>query len=154
MAMSKRGFKIGQSLCYRKARGSGRYVVLAVLRQTRGEVCYRIRSQDDELVERVARKRTEHHVAASMAKPKQPHGPPMMLGNVRARLTPGVAAACIAAIISGCASEDILSPYAEPGRYDFLDCMRAGRAQRVDRVVPFFLKRLLAMDSGDDTAPR
>jgi hypothetical protein len=52
--MSKR-FKIGQSLFYRKARGSGRYVVLAVLRQTRGEVCYRIRSQDDELVERVAR---------------------------------------------------------------------------------------------------
>jgi hypothetical protein len=44
------------------------------------------------------------------------------LGNMRARLTRGVAAACIAAIISGCASDDILSPYAEPGRYDFLDC--------------------------------
>jgi hypothetical protein len=53
--MSKRGFKIGQSLFCRKARGSGRYVVLALLRQTRGEVYYRIRSQDDELVERVAR---------------------------------------------------------------------------------------------------
>ena len=54
--MSKR-FKIGQSLVYRmgRAKASGRYVVLAVLRQTRGEVCYRIRSQDDELVERVAR---------------------------------------------------------------------------------------------------
>jgi hypothetical protein len=57
MAMSKRDFKIGQSLFYRKggAKARGRYVVLAVLRQTRGEVCYRIRSQDDELVERVAR---------------------------------------------------------------------------------------------------
>jgi hypothetical protein len=57
MAMSKRDFKIGQSLFYRKggAKARGRYVVLAVLRQTRGEVCYRIRSQDDELVERIAR---------------------------------------------------------------------------------------------------
>jgi hypothetical protein len=45
----------------------------------------------------------------------------MTLGNMRA-LTRGVATACIAAIISGCASNDILSPYAEPGRYDFLDC--------------------------------
>jgi hypothetical protein len=52
--MRKR-FKIGQSLFYRRARGSGRYVVLTVLRQTRGEVCYRIRSHDDESVEHVAR---------------------------------------------------------------------------------------------------
>jgi hypothetical protein len=56
------------------------------------------------------------------SKPNHPPGPPMTLGNMRARLAPGVAAGCIAAIISGCASEDILSPYAEPGRYDFLDC--------------------------------
>ena len=53
-AMTKR-FKIGQALFYRKARGSGRYVVLAVLPRTRGEVCYRIRSHDDEAVEHVAR---------------------------------------------------------------------------------------------------
>jgi hypothetical protein len=53
---------------------------------------------------------------------KHPAGPPVTLGNLRAGLTRGVAAACIAAIISGCASEDFLSPYAEPGRYDFLDC--------------------------------
>ena len=53
-------------------------------------------------------------------KAKQPAGPAMTLGNMR--LTRGVATACIAAIISGCASNDILSPYAEPGRYDFLDC--------------------------------
>lgn len=51
--MSKRGFKIGQLLFYRKARGSGRYVVLAVFRQMRGEVRYRIRSQDDAAVEHV-----------------------------------------------------------------------------------------------------
>jgi predicted DNA-binding ribbon-helix-helix protein len=46
-------------------------VVLAVLRQTRGEVCYRIRSQDDELDVRVARE-SELSTAAPMAKPKQP----------------------------------------------------------------------------------
>ena len=54
-------------------------------------------------------------------KPKQPAGPAMTLGNMR-ELTRGVATACVAAIVSGCASNDILSPYAEPGRYDFLDC--------------------------------
>ena len=48
--------------------------------------------------------------------PKHPAGPAMQ------RLARGGAAACIAAIISGCAGEDFLSPYAEPGRYDFLDC--------------------------------
>ena len=48
--MRKREFKIGQSLLYRKGRPkeSGRYIVLAVLPQARGEVRYRIRSQDDE----------------------------------------------------------------------------------------------------------
>ena len=45
----------------------------------------------------------------------------MTLGNMR-QLTRGLAIACVVAIISGCASDDILSPYAEPGRYDFLDC--------------------------------
>jgi hypothetical protein len=54
--------------------------------------------------------------------PKQSPGPPMTLGNMRQRLARGVAAAYIAAITSGCAGEDFLSPYAEPGRYDFLDC--------------------------------
>jgi hypothetical protein len=54
--MSKR-FKIGQSLIYRmgRAKASGRYVVLTVLPQTPGEVCYRIRSQEDESVEHVVR---------------------------------------------------------------------------------------------------
>ena len=46
----------------------------------------------------------------------------MTLGNKRLGLTHRVAAACIAAIMRGCANEDILSPYAEPGRYDLLDC--------------------------------
>ena len=54
--MSKHEFKIGQSLLYRKGRirMSGRYVVLAVLPQTLGEVRYRIRSQDDEALEFIA----------------------------------------------------------------------------------------------------
>ena len=54
--MSKPAFKIGQSLLYRKDRikMSGRYVVLTVLPQTRGEARYRIRSQDDEPREYVA----------------------------------------------------------------------------------------------------
>jgi hypothetical protein len=42
--------------------------------------------------------------------------------TLRVVLTRGFATVCIAAITSGCASDDILSPYAEPGRYDFLDC--------------------------------
>jgi hypothetical protein len=61
--MSKRVFAIGQLLCYRKAKRSGRYVVLEVLRQPRDEVLYRIGSQDDAAIERGgARERTEHHV--------------------------------------------------------------------------------------------
>ena len=54
--MSKHEFKIGQSLIYRKGRtkADGRYVVLAVFPQTRGEVRYRIRSQDDESLEYIA----------------------------------------------------------------------------------------------------
>ena len=54
--MSKHEFKIGQSLFYRKGRTrmSGRYVLLAVLPQTLGEVRYRIRSQDDESLEYIA----------------------------------------------------------------------------------------------------
>jgi hypothetical protein len=53
-------------------------------------------------------------------KPKHP----LTLGNMRA-LRRGVAAACIAAIMSGYASspnDDTYSLYAEPERYDFLDC--------------------------------
>lgn len=49
----------------------------------------------------------------------------MTLGNMRARFVLWLAAVCAAAITTGCASSidnDILSPYAEPGRYDFLDC--------------------------------
>jgi hypothetical protein len=55
--MNKRDFKIGRSLFYHKGgtKGNGRDVVLAVLPQPPGEVCYRIRSQDDESVEHVAR---------------------------------------------------------------------------------------------------
>jgi hypothetical protein len=54
--MSKHEFKIGQSLIYRKGRmkADGRYVVLAVLPQTLGEVRYRIRSQDDASLEYIA----------------------------------------------------------------------------------------------------
>jgi hypothetical protein len=59
-------------------------------------------------------------------KPKHPAGPPMTLGNMRARLTRGVAATCIAAIINGCASEDIPSPYAEPGNLRSLRIAAAG----------------------------
>ena len=55
--MKKREFKIGQSLFYRKGRAKeiGRYVVLAIYSQMRGEARYRIRSQDDDAREYVAR---------------------------------------------------------------------------------------------------
>ena len=53
--MNKPRFKIGQLLFCRKARERGRYVVLAVLPQTRGEVCYLLRSQNEAAVERVVR---------------------------------------------------------------------------------------------------
>jgi len=51
-----RGFKIGQSLIYRRNRMTieGRYLVLEVLRD-HDEVCYRIRSQDDGSLEYTAR---------------------------------------------------------------------------------------------------
>ena len=54
--MSKPAFKIGRSLFYRKSRlkESGRYVVLAVLPPTHGEVRYRIRSCDDKSLEYIA----------------------------------------------------------------------------------------------------
>ena len=54
--MSKREFKIGQSLFYRKegARQDGRYVVLVPLPQPLGKVRYRIRCQDDETIECIA----------------------------------------------------------------------------------------------------
>jgi hypothetical protein len=48
------------------------------------------------------------------------------------QLTRSVATGFIAAIVSGCASNDILSPYAEPGRYDFLDC--ASIAERITKA--------------------
>jgi len=67
-----------------------------------------------------------------MAERKQPAGPAMTLGNMRQRLARGGAAASIAAIISGCAGEDFRSPYAEPGRYDFLDC--ASITERITKV--------------------
>ena len=60
-----------------------------------------------------------------MAKAKHPHGPPMTPGNMRKRFVHWFAAMCAAAMTTGCAStidDDILSPYSEPGRYDFLDC--------------------------------
>jgi hypothetical protein len=54
--MSKCGFKIGQSLFYRKggARQDGRYVVLTSLPQPLGKARYRIRSLDDETIECIA----------------------------------------------------------------------------------------------------
>ena len=68
--MSKHEFKIGQSLIYRKGRtkADGRYVVLAVLPRTRGEVRYRIRSQDDEALEFIACESELGHLIKQMAK--------------------------------------------------------------------------------------
>jgi hypothetical protein len=58
-------------------------------------------------------------------KSKHPPGPLMTLGNMRVRFVHWFAAVSVAAMTTGCASsidENILSPYSEPGRYDFLDC--------------------------------
>jgi hypothetical protein len=58
-------------------------------------------------------------------KPSSRHGEPMTPGNVRMRFVRCFAAICAAAMTTGCASsidDNILSPYSEPGRYDFLDC--------------------------------
>ena len=49
----------------------------------------------------------------------------MTLGNMRMRFVRWFAAICAAAMTTDCASsidDGILSPYSEPGRYDFLDC--------------------------------
>jgi hypothetical protein len=59
-----------------------------------------------------------------MSKPKHPAGPPITLGNMRARGVKKLTIICVAAFTGGCASGDLdaVSPYAEPGKYDFLDC--------------------------------
>jgi hypothetical protein len=49
----------------------------------------------------------------------------MTLGNMCKSFVHCFAAMCAAAMTTGCAStidDDIISPYSEPGRYDFLDC--------------------------------
>jgi hypothetical protein len=66
-----------------------------------------------------------------MPKQKQPHGPPMTLRHILIGVC-GFVAVCVAALTSGCASSpdiEALSPYAAPGKYDFLDC--PGIAQRL-----------------------
>ena len=58
-------------------------------------------------------------------KPKHPAFPPMTLGNMRELGVLGLAAVCVCSITGGCAfapDTDTFSPYAEPGKYDFLDC--------------------------------
>ena len=54
-----------------------------------------------------------------MAKPKQPHGPPMTLGKLWHSQLVHVAVVCVPILVSGCAETDLLSPVA-PGKYDFL----------------------------------
>jgi hypothetical protein len=56
-----------------------------------------------------------------MAKPKQPHGPPMTLGKLWHSQLVHVAVVCVPILVSGCAETGLLSPVA-PGKYDFLDC--------------------------------
>jgi hypothetical protein len=56
----------------------------------------------------------------------------MTLGNMRELGVQRLVALCAAAIMGGCAGQDFLSPYAEPGKYDFLDC--ASIAQRMTRA--------------------
>ena len=43
----------------------------------------------------------------------------MTIGNIR---SVKVAAICVALLVSACAESDLFSPYAAPGKYDFLDC--------------------------------
>src|SRR5262245_27698157 len=61
---------------------------------------------------------------ARMAPQKHPHGPRMTLGNICESTARSLVAVCIAGFASGCTSsvEDALSPYAAPGKFDFLDC--------------------------------
>jgi hypothetical protein len=55
---------------------------------------------------------------------KQRHGPgrPTAFGNLREFGGRRFAVICAAVLISGCAQNDLFSPYAAPGKYDFLDC--------------------------------
>jgi hypothetical protein len=62
-----------------------------------------------------------------MAKQKRPAGPGMTLGNMRSHGVPRFAAVFFVALVSGFASSlsddsDTFSFYAEPRKYDFLDC--------------------------------
>ena len=57
----------------------------------------------------------------------------MTLANMRTRGVQKLTIICVAAFTGGCASGDLdaVSPYAEPGKYDFLDCTSI--AQRMKR---------------------
>ena len=46
----------------------------------------------------------------------------MAFGNMRKFGGRRLAVICAAVLVSGCAQTDLLSPYAAPGKYDFLDC--------------------------------
>ena len=46
----------------------------------------------------------------------------MTLGNVHRLRIPRLATICIALLVPACADSDLFSPYAAPGKYDFLDC--------------------------------
>ena len=57
-----------------------------------------------------------------MAQRNHKPGPPMDLANMRGLRTPRLAAIWVALVVSACADSDLFSPYAAPGKYDFLDC--------------------------------
>jgi hypothetical protein len=46
----------------------------------------------------------------------------MTLGNMCEQATLRAAAICVAVLVASCAESDLLSPYAAPGKYDYLDC--------------------------------
>jgi hypothetical protein len=57
-----------------------------------------------------------------MVKQRDEPGPPTAFGKMRELGGRRFAAICAAVLISGCVQSDLFSPYAAPGKYDFLDC--------------------------------
>jgi hypothetical protein len=54
---------------------------------------------------------------------------------------------CAVVLVSGCAGNDLLSPYAAPGKYDFLDCTSIGNQLKAQTAREQQLRELMSRAS-------
>jgi hypothetical protein len=68
----------------------------------------------------------------------------MAFGNMREFGGRRFAVICAAVLMSGCAQSDLFSPYAAPGKYDFLDCPSIATQLRGQTVREQQLRELMS----------